>query len=238
MTNEEITALIVAERVEYAATNQEVWPEKGRIQAGVIFDCPHIDVGGTFRFVANCRWIAHAHERNPKLIETIEWLQERLDRTTEAALSESEGRQSCQESDEAEIFRLTEAVTERDARIAELEALAQHEHKIAADRLKRLLQDGSEPVREILDSAVGWASPQNQVQCDCHTKSPTWPIARDQYHLESCPWYYVVEYGNALLSLERQLAERDARIAELEAALVESRREGLRAIVTHQDYHE
>lgn len=41
------------------------------------------------------------------------------------------------------------------------------------------------------DMLAGWTSPQNKISCECHTKTPTYPVFRDKYHVAPCPWFYV-----------------------------------------------
>lgn len=53
-----------------------------------------------------------------------------------------------------------------------------------------------------LDIASGWVSPGQKTTCDCHTKSPTYPVARENYHVEPCPWFYVERLAERVRELE------------------------------------
>lgn len=152
--------------------------------------------------------------------EMVEFAEKLASDALSSFLTEEEARQSnylLAQFIGTYLRRMAARISEQSKEIERLQKLAAHEHEVAAARLKRLLgSDGdSEPVREVLDMVVGWCSPQNAVQCDCHTKSPTWPIARDQYHLEPCPWFYVQEFGNAYLHQEQEIERLQDEIKRL-----------------------
>ena len=62
------------------------------------------------------------------------------------------------------------------------------------------------------DVAANWVSPHAKPQCDCHEKSPTWPVARDRYHLEPCPYFYLEKMGEYIDLQAKRIAELEAEV--------------------------
>jgi hypothetical protein len=72
---------------------------------------------------------------------------------------------------------------------------------------------------DIRDTLTGWVSPQNKIQCDCGSKSPTYPTYRAEFHVAPCPWLYVARLAAEVERLRNAIEGKDAELDRLAAAV-------------------